>query len=110
MISTHAGANDPDRLRSILRPLAERYNWFAAPEIALKNPIDFLARVMDLGTLDDICYVEDNIEPAAFRAAIERARVGDFRPRSWSFWHYRLRLIEPGAEPPDPPGRRVYHD
>jgi hypothetical protein len=100
--------SDLGALRETLRPLTSRYNWFASADIALQNPIDFMMRVMDLCTFEDLVYIEERIAPEVFIEALKHARVGDFRPKSWWFWHYRLRLTEPGLQPPAQPTGRTY--
>ncbi|MHB1712260.1 MAG: hypothetical protein ACYCV7_12790 [Acidimicrobiales bacterium] len=91
--------------RDLLAKLAH-YIWWEPVEIAVAEPERLIAQVMDLGDWDDECDVEDAFDQAALRDVLANAQAGWFRPKSWSFWHYRLGITPFGAEPPPLPRRQ----
>jgi hypothetical protein len=91
----------PDEVRA----LASRYIWWQSPDEALAFPRRLIAQVMDIGGFEDFLVLEKNFGVEAMREAVLHAEPGWFRPRSWHFWHYRLDLTPPGAEPPPLPVR-----
>jgi len=77
-----------------LIPLARKYVWWKAPEEALKFPQRVIAQIMDIGDHDDIERLVHIVGEKALKNAISCAESGQFRPRSWAYWHYRLGLAE----------------
>ncbi len=80
--------------------LARRYVWWLAPEESLLYPQRIIAAVMDMGTLEDIREITQSVGEDALKDALEHAEPGQFRPRSWSFWHHFFYgLTEEGVPP-----------
>lgn len=101
-----SGFDHDERGREFDR-LARRYSWDMKIEEAHRWPDRLLRRVMDVGTLDDILSMERTFGRGDLKAALSTARIGAFRPKSWTFWHYRLGLVVPGQSCPPMPARRV---
>ena len=87
--------------------LANRYCWDMPPEEFLAGKSRVILRVMDIGDWDDCLLLEKIFQRSELALVLKDALAGSLRPRSWSFWHYRLGLIEPGQEPPPMPVREV---
>lgn len=82
--------------------LAERYTWWLGPEDALEYPQRVIARIMDMGTFEDIHELVAIVGETSLRQALKSAEAGQFRPRSWSYWHYLLNGLADDALPPLP--------
>lgn len=93
------------RHRDYLRDLAQRYNWWQTPDVALQFPTRLVAHVMDLGTFKDISELWRTLGDDCLRRVLENAEAGQFSPRSWHYWHYRLKNVKPGEVPPLPQRR-----
>jgi hypothetical protein len=93
--------------REVLARLAKRYVWWESPEQARRFPQRVIAHVMNVGDWDDVCTLVGALGNDPLREALETAVIGQLSPRSWSYWHYRLGLIAPGASPPPMPSRRT---
>ena len=74
-----------------LEAVAERVIWWKPPAQALADRRCFLARVMTLGTFDEVRCVRGHFPPA-----------GVFDPRSWAYWNL---VFE--REAPELPRRRL---
>jgi hypothetical protein len=59
-----------------LRPIAEKLVWWKSPDETLSDAIDFVSRVMTLGTWDDIQMVRKQWGDAPFQEALRQARPG----------------------------------
>jgi len=70
--------------------LARRNVWWLSPEEALEYPQRVIARIMDMGTSEDIHELVGIVGEDALRQALKDAEAGQFRPRSWSYWQYLL--------------------
>jgi hypothetical protein len=79
--------------------IALRVKWWEPAEETLSDRDDFLCRVMNLGTWNDIEYVDHVFGEEAFRHAIDHCRPGVMDRRSWHYWHIRLGM---GSIPPMP--------
>jgi hypothetical protein len=55
-----------------------------------------------MGTLEDIHELVEIVGEDALRQTLQNAEAGQFRPRSWSYWHYILNGLADGALPPMP--------
>ena len=88
-----------------VRTLAARYLWWQSAEESLARPRRVIAQVLDLGTMEDCALIERHFTRTELRAALRHAEPGWFRPRSWTYWHYRLGLTPWGGEVPEPPSR-----
>ena len=79
--------------------LAKRNVWWLAPEEALEFPQRVIARIMDMGTFEDIHELIAIVGEEALRQALQKAEAGQFRPRSWSYWQYVLNGLADNALP-----------
>ena len=89
-----------------LRPLAVRYVWWKSADDALRYPDRVVAQVMNMGSFEDVQLLGLIVSEDDLRSVLNRAGAGEFNPRSWHYWHYRLGLSRPGEVPP-PPGRKT---
>jgi len=87
--------------------MAKRYIWWQTPAESLRHPDRIIAQVMNLGTLEDADQLETLLAPSALIAVLHHATPGWFRPRSWSYWHYRLGLIDSQQPVPSLPARMI---
>ena len=88
-----------ERMASVARRLV----WWQEPDRTLARPLEFVARVMATGSLDEIRDVERFFGRATFREAVAKAPPGVFDPRSWNYW-----LLVLGLDRTTPlPERRV---
>lgn len=86
--------------------LVRIYSWDMTLDDSWRFPYRLLRRVMDIGTLEDITSMERTIGVGNLMRALTTAEAGSFRPRSWTFWHYRLGQVpESGVCPPMPTRR-----
>ena len=76
------------------------------PEIEAQRE-KVLLRTMDIGTLPDLLAAERVFGRGQLAGILAGADAGAMKPRSWSFWHYRLGLTAPGEPPPPMPTRRL---
>ncbi len=60
-------------------------------------------RFMDIGTFDDVQGLERALGMDCLAPVVRQAEIGWFRPQSWSYWHYRLGLVDKTARPPPMP-------
>jgi hypothetical protein len=72
------------------------------PDEAIKRPERIVVQVMNLGDFADVTDVMDVVGEDQIREFLVHAEAGQFSPRSWHYWHYRLGLAEPGGVPPMP--------
>lgn len=97
-------SSDPQRAR-LLHELATRYLWWERGRVSELSARRVVAQIMDVGEYDDIERAIDLFGEAVFLDALAHAQAGWFRPRSWSYWHLRLRLRAPGESSPPLPTR-----
>lgn len=57
---------------------------------------------MNVGDFADVQALSIAVGDALLADVLTRSEIGQFTPRSWAYWHYRLRLAEPGQLPPMP--------
>jgi hypothetical protein len=88
-----------------IRTLARRYVWWQPPDESLSLPLRVAAQVMDIGTLEDCAVLRRYFGLRELRRTLNQAEPGWFRPRSWTYWHYRLGLTKWGGDPPPLPER-----
>lgn len=86
----------------LLRPLAVRYVWWKSADDALRYPDRVVAQVMNMGSFEDVQMLSLILTEDDLRSVLDRAEAGEFNPRSWHYWHYRLGLSRPGEVPPLP--------
>jgi hypothetical protein len=82
-----------------LKELAAKYIWWKTPDEALLFPERILAQVMELGDYDDMQKMAEIVGDDVLRDILRHAEGGQFSPRSWAYWHYRLGLAELGHVP-----------
>lgn len=88
---------------SALRRLAKRYIWWDERDSMPRRRV--IAQVMDLGSFEDISELIDAVGNDELTDALLNARPGWFHPPSWSYWHYRLNIVQPGDPVPPLPRR-----
>lgn len=88
--------------RALLLELARRYNWWEKPEQAMDFPFRIIAQVMNIGVFEDIRRMAAALGDECLRYVIGHAEAGQFNPRSWHYWHYRLGLAKADQVPPLP--------
>jgi hypothetical protein len=90
---------------TLLEELARRYIWWKTIEEATVYPDRIIAQVMDIGDYADVQRISDELGEDFLRRVLRQSEIGQFSPRSWAYWHYRLGLAKPGQVPPMP-GRK----
>ena len=90
----------------LLQTLARKYVWWKRPEEAAAHPERIVAQVMNIGDYDDVQSLVHRAGLPYLREVLLHAEAGQFDARSWTYWHYRLGLSEPG-EVPRLPERRL---
>ncbi|MBF0394813.1 MAG: hypothetical protein HQL38_19225 [Alphaproteobacteria bacterium] len=86
-----------------MRAVARRVIWFEEPEVALSDPIRFMAYAMAYATHEDMKEIRRHVDDDAFREAIDNAPPGIVDPRSWAYWNLKM-----GRFPPPPPPTRRF--
>jgi hypothetical protein len=92
--------------RDSLAFLARKYVWWKSPEDAAGQPERVIAQVMNIGDFEDIQRIEALAGTEMLTRILIEAEIGQFTPRSWSYWHYRLGIAAVG-EVPALPSRRL---
>ena len=82
-----------------IHTLAVRYIWWKTPEEASRSPRRVMAQVMNLGTYPDVRTLEKTVGAEKLAEVLRLAEPGWFSPRSWHFWHRRLRIVRSGPVP-----------
>jgi hypothetical protein len=77
-----------------LKSLARKYIWWKSPDEALAMPQRIMASVMNTGDYEDIQLLANLVGEDVLRDTIAHAEAGQFEPRAWAYWHYRLGLAE----------------
>jgi len=88
--------------RELLKLFAAKYVWWKTPEEAIRQPERVVARVMDIGDYDDVQKLAASVGDDYLRTVLSHAEIGQYRGRSWFYWHYRLGLAAPGRVPEMP--------
>lgn len=88
---------------ALLAAWAARYIWWKSVPDALRYPRRIIAQVMNIGDYEDVQALVERFGEEALRDVIRHAEAGEFNARSWTYWHYRLRLIPLDARAPIPP-------
>ena len=83
-----------------LLAIARRVCWWKQPEETLAAPASFLARLMTLGSWDEVRAVRTRIGDLPFRRVLRHPPAGIFDERSWHYWHHALgfRVVPPLPE------------
>ncbi|WP_455272155.1 hypothetical protein [Rhizobium herbae] len=92
--------------RNGLALLAKKYVWWKSPEDAADQPERVIAQVMNIGDFEDIQRIEALAGIEMLARVLTEAEIGQFTPRSWFYWHYRLGIAEID-EVPALPSRRL---
>jgi hypothetical protein len=87
---------------AILEELGGKYVWWKPAAEAIEYPERVAAQVMNLGDYADVQRIGDVFGDDFLREILAHAEIGQFTPRSWAYWHYRLGLAEPEGVPPMP--------
>ena len=88
--------------KTLFKSLAVKYLWWMTPDEAIKRPERIVIQVMNIGDFADVVDVLDAVGEEQARELLIHGEPGQFSPRSWHYWHYRLGLAEPGSVPPMP--------
>ncbi|WP_428414351.1 hypothetical protein [Pararhizobium sp.] len=64
-------------------------------------------QVMNIGDFDDIQRLETLAGNDMLIEVLTHAEIGQFTPRSWTYWHYRLGIADIDQVPPLPSRRFV---
>lgn len=70
-------------------------------------PNRVIAQVMNIGDYADVQQLARAVGDDVLREVIAHAQAGQFDPRSWAYWHYRLELARADQVPPMPLRRFV---
>lgn len=57
---------------------------------------------MNIGDYNDMQALAADVGEEYLLDIMLHAEIGQFNARSWTYWHYRLGLAEPGRVPPMP--------
>ena len=99
-------SKDLDNL-DLLKQMAKIYVWWKTPEEAIKYPNRIIAQVMDIGDWYDVEKVILAFGDERFKEVLQSAEVGQFSPKSWNFWHLKLKLVIYGVTSmPEMPTRK----
>jgi hypothetical protein len=85
--------------------LAAKYLWWMRPDEAIERPERIVIQIMNLGDFEDVTAVLEAVGEDQAREFLTHAEAGQFSPRSWHYWYYRLGLAEIGSVPPMPTRR-----
>lgn len=88
-----------------LERFARKYIWWKKPEEAADRAERIVAQVMNIGDYDDVQSLVHEVGLPYLRDVLRHAEAGQFDARSWTYWHYRLGLSDPGEVPPLPERR-----
>jgi len=77
-----------------LKRWAIRYVWWRTTKEALRFPKTIVAQVMELGDYNDVVDLLRLMGEDFLRNVLQQAEAGQFSPRSWAYWHYRLGLAD----------------
>lgn len=90
----------------VLRQFAQKYIWWMSETEAMTMPERVMAQVMDIGDYKDVQVLARQAGDTVLRQVLQHAGAGQFSPRSWHYWHYRLGLATHPDEIPPLPVRR----
>jgi hypothetical protein len=83
----------------LLETFARKYVWWKAAEEAIARPDRIVAQVMNIGDYDDVQALVHGFGSPYLCQVLTHAEAGQFDARSWTYWHYRLGLSDPGKVP-----------
>jgi hypothetical protein len=70
---------------ALLLRVARRVVWFEEPARALADPVQFLAHVMVLGTVEDLAALHGIVDKDDYRDVLDHAPPGIFDERTWAY-------------------------
>jgi hypothetical protein len=85
--------------------LARRIIWFEPPDLALAEPIRFMAYAMTYARHEDMRVIRRYLSDDDIREALDRAPPGIIDPRSWAYWNSKM-----GRYPSPPLPVRTFSD
>lgn len=88
--------------RTYLLQMSKKYIWWQDAEVSMQFPNYIIARVMNMGTWEDICALVKFFSYDRLREVLTTAEAGQFNARSWHYWHYKLMDCVLGDIPPMP--------
>ncbi len=62
-------------------------------------PERVIAQVMNIGDYRDVQALAEQIGELRLQEVLKKAEAGQFSPRSWAYWHYRLGVVAFGQVP-----------
>jgi hypothetical protein len=86
-----------------LLEIARRVCWWKRPQETLADQVSFVARVMTLGSWDEVRVVRAQVGDKLFRHVLQHPPAGIFDARSWHYWHHAFGF----AVVPPLPQRRI---
>ena len=86
--------------KETLLRFAAKYIWWKTPEEAALHPDRIIAQVMNIGNYEDVQALVREVNEQYLRELLHRAEAGQFNEKSWTYWHYRFGLCEPGRHRP----------
>jgi hypothetical protein len=89
----------------LLISLARKYIWWKTPDDALLFPLRVVAQVMNIGDYDDVQAMSIELTENSLKDVLLQAEAGQFSPKAWAYWHYRLGLSLP-LKVPSMPSRK----
>jgi len=81
-----AGRRAPKPTDERIAQIARRIVWWQEPARTIARSLEFVARVMASGTLDEVRDVERRFGRVVLREAAIKAPPGVFDRRSWNYW------------------------
>ena len=88
-----------------LKRLAGKYARWQTPDAAVSVPQRVMAQVMNIGDYFDVQELANQVGDDVLRDVLIHAQAGQFDPRSWTYWNYRLGLANIDEVPPLPSRR-----
>lgn len=70
--------------------LARRLIWFESAEVALSDPVRFLAYAFAAARAGDMAILRRYVDADSLRYALQHAPPGIIDARSWAYWHLML--------------------
>ena len=70
--------------------VARRIIWFEPPEVALADPVRFMAYAMARATHEDMKVIRRYLDDADFIETLENTPPGVIDPRSWAYWNSKM--------------------
>ena len=91
-----------DSRHKMLSRLVARYLWWKPVDEVTDFSNQLIAQVMNIGDFADVNAMAKTVGDDRLRSVLTNAEAGQFTPRSWAYWHYRLGLAQVDKVPPLP--------